>query len=427
MGSSAAVHLALAGAKNICVVEKDPQYTFASSALSASGLRQQFSLKENILMSMYGTHFLQNPSLLEVDGVVPDYQFFQNGYLMLSKAGGEHVLRNSHEEQHRNGATWMQLLDQAELKKRFPWLVVHDTENPEDSIVLGSSSSKNEGYFDPWALMTAMKRKAINLGVQYVHGEVVGGAMTHCASSGGGYTIDSVDVRLAGDGSLSGDVASLKADKFVNAAGPWAAKLLGSIAGGAAVAPVPVEARRRVVYVVDCQPPVGAGLFIPPRSTPLAVDPAGIWFRPEGHSPGCTQFITGVSPPEDQDPACHSEDALQLRHTDYSLFEEHLWPSLAARVPAFEYLKVKSAWAGFYEYNTLDQNAIIGYHADIDNLVLCNGFSGHGVQQSPAAGRAVSELVLEGTSRSIDLSRFGHDRVVSSPPRPVFESDVAIV
>lgn len=429
MGSSAAVHLALAGAKNICVVEKDPSYRFASSSLSASGLRQQFSLKENIQMSIYGANFLQNPSLLAVNDDVPDYQFFQNGYLMLSQAHGQQVLQESYQEQQRSGATWTQLLNQQELQTRFPWLNVHDMENSASDVVLGSTSRSNEGYFDPWSLVSAMKRKAVSLGVDYIHGNVLGGKFTGDGPTPTTYNIDSVDVELKGG--VGGSVVTLKADKFVNAAGPWASKLVESLSGGnaagAAVAHVPVEARKRVVFVVDCQPPKSSNLLVPPRATPLTVDPSGIWFRPEGQSPNCSQFIMGVSPPADKDPECHSDAALTLQEDDYSLFNDHVWPCLASRVPAFEYLKIKSAWAGFYEYNTLDQNAIIGYHSELSNLVLCNGFSGHGVQQAPAAGRAVSELILEGKSTSIDLSRFGFDRIVSAPQRPILESEVAIV
>ena len=84
--------------------------------------------------------------------------------------------------------------------------------------------------------------------------------------------------------------------------------------------------------------------------------------------------------------------------------------------------QVQSAWAGYYEYNTLDQNAIIGAHPVITNFILANGFSGHGVQQAPAAGRAVSEVILDGRTHSIDLSEFGFERIVEN--RPLVERNV---
>ena len=96
---------------------------------------------------------------------------------------------------------------------------------------------------------------------------------------------------------------------------------------------------------------------------------------------------------------------------DYSLFEEVVWPMLAHRVPAMEELKLQRAWAGHYDYNTLDQNAVIGAHPEISNLIFANGFSGHGLQQSPAAGRAVAELIVHGKFVSLDLTLFGYQRV----------------
>jgi len=93
-------------------------------------------------------------------------------------------------------------------------------------------------------------------------------------------------------------------------------------------------------------------------------------------------------------------------------------------VPAFQAIKLKSWWAGLYEYSTLDQNAFIGAMPGLPNLLICNGFSGHGLQQSPAAGRAVSELVLDGKYTSLDLSIFGCERLLTSPPTQVLERNI---
>ncbi len=80
------------------------------------------------------------------------------------------------------------------------------------------------------------------------------------------------------------------------------------------------------------------------------------------------------------------------------------------------FLQLQSAWAGYYDYNTLDQNAIIGRHPVLHNLLFANGFSGHGIQQSPAVGRAVSELIIDNKSHSIDISGFSFDRIVKGQP-----------
>jgi glycine/D-amino acid oxidase-like deaminating enzyme len=138
---------------------------------------------------------------------------------------------------------------------------------------------------------------------------------------------------------------------------------------------------------------------------PLVIDPSGVYFRPEGSG-----WLCGVAPPEEADPPC--ED-FEVQH---ALFDELLWPVLAARVPGFEALRVQRAWAGHYDVNGLDHNMILGTHPDIDNLLFANGFSGHGLQHSPAVGRALSELVVHGEFRSLDLSRLGWARVLRGEP-----------
>ena len=156
---------------------------------------------------------------------------------------------------------------------------------------------------------------------------------------------------------------------------------------------LPVRARRRTVFVLDCPDP--------PPDCPLVIDTSGAWFRPEGR-----HFIAGCPPRPGED-----LDDLPLE-PDHTLFEDVLWPALAERVPAFERLRVTGAWAGYYEYNTVDQNGIVGRHPEITNLYFGNGFSGHGIQQAPAVGRGLAELILHGGYRTLDLSALGFERLV---------------
>lgn len=173
--------------------------------------------------------------------------------------------------------------------------------------------------------------------------------------------------------------------------------------------PFPVSARKRCVFVIKPQS-IPEGL----SQAGLTVDTSGVYFRPEG----ATQFICGTCPPSLEDPDVDYDDF----EVDHSIFENYIWPALAARVPAFEAIKVVASWAGHYAYNTMDQNAILGAHPEVDNFYFANGFSGHGMQQSPAVGRGMSELILEGKYTTLDLSPLGYDRILNE--RPLFEKNI---
>ncbi len=164
---------------------------------------------------------------------------------------------------------------------------------------------------------------------------------------------------------------------------------------------LPVFARRRTVYVISC--PTALQPF------PLLIDPTGFWIRPEAAG-----FIAGFSPADDGDD--------QPLEPDYAAFEDHLWPALAHRIPAFEEARLERAWAGYFEMNTFDHNAILGPHPQLDNFLFMNGFSGHGMQQAPIIGRAIAELILHGRFDTLDLSELLYSRIPEN--RPLREANV---
>ncbi len=358
----------------VTVVERDPTYATSSTALSVASIRQQFSTPENIRMSLFGAEFFRSAGqYLAVDGEAPDIAFRESGYLFLATEESLPILESNHHTQLDCGAA-VALLTPAELRMRFPWLAV-------DDLAAGSLGLANEGWLDSYALLQAFKQKAISLGVRYLRDEVVG--------------LERQGNRLVAAELASGD--RLEFGLAVNAAGPRANRL-AAMAG----LDLPVRARKRIVHVIDCPQPIA--------DCPLVIDPTGLYFRPEGRN-----FLSGISPAPDQDPDQDPDsDDLELA-TD--LFAT-IWPLLARRVPAFETLKLVRAWAGHYAYNTLDQNAILGPHPEVENLYFTNGFSGHGLQQSPAVGRAMSELITFGSYRTLDLSRFGYGRIIENKPVP---------
>lgn len=354
----------------VIVVEKDPTYADAATSRSAGGIRQQFSTPENIALSRFALETIRG--LKARFGADADVAFREQGYLMLASDHGAALLAENVALQCSMGAD-IALLDAAELAARFPWLAA-------EGVAGGGFGQSGEGWFDPLGLATLFRKTAVAAGAAVVYDEVTG--------------IDVVGGRVAAV-SLAGG-GRIACRSLVNAAGAWAGEL-AALAG----VRLPVEPRKRFVYVVDCREPPEAL-----RQAPLTVDPGGVWFRPEGRV-----FLCGKSPAENEEPAVGDLD-----HIDHAFFEQEVWPALAARVPAFESLKVVSAWAGYYDYNTLDQNAVIGAHPEIANLFLATGFSGHGAQQAAAAGRAVAELIVHGAFRTIDVGRLGYARIVDHAP-----------
>lgn len=156
------------------------------------------------------------------------------------------------------------------------------------------------------------------------------------------------------------------------------------------------------MYVFETQ-----GVNYPGLNTPLTIDPSNVYFRRDGLG---GNFLAGRSPSATQEPKCDNLDV------DYNFFDEEVWPTLAKRVPAFESIKVKNAWSGYYEYNTFDENGIIGPHPYYNNLYIATGFSGHGIQQTPAVGRAIAELIIDGEFKTIDLTRLCFDRIIVDEP-----------
>ncbi|XP_069750533.1 FAD-dependent oxidoreductase domain-containing protein 1 [Narcine bancroftii] len=374
------------------VVERDPTYSRASTVLSVGGIRQQFSLPENIHLSMQSAHFLRNiqEHLNVVNEDPVDIHFNPSGYLFLSGKEQSDILAENYRIQRNEGAA-VSLLTSQQLQKKFPWM---NTEG----IVLASYGLENEGWFDPWLLLNAFRRKAISMGVYQCFGEVVG--FQHStremeAEDGSSVSLKRIHhVIVQMPNSL--EYQPIKCALLVNASGAWSTKVAEMIGigngpeGTLEGTKLPVEPRKRYVYVFHC--PGGPGL-----DCPLFIDYNGVYFRREGFG---GNYLGGLSPSEGEEP-----DPSNLE-VNYEYFNEEVWPKLAQRVPAFQSLKLKSAWAGYYDYNIFDQNAVIGAHPLVTNMFFATGFSGHGLQQSPAVGRAVAELILDGKFKTLDLSAF---------------------
>lgn len=371
VGSAAAYFLsAHAGFQgSVLVLEPDPTYTWCATTRSLASIRQQFSTPGNIRMSQFATDFIcRIGEHLSVHGIAPDVGFREAGYLFLAGAQGLATLQSNHAVQRTCGVD-VALLAPDDLARRFPWLRV-------DDLAGASLGLSGEGWLDAHSLMQALRRKARAQGVVYRTARAV--ALQHCGAA-------VTAVQLADGGRVS-------CGNVINAAGTGAAALARS-----AGIVLPVQSRKRCVFPFHSPEPA-------PRC-PLVIDTGGVYFRPEG-----TGFLCGVALPEDQDPECFD---FEVQH---ELFDDVIWPALAHRVPGFEAARVGKPWAGHYDVNTLDHNLILGAHPALDNLLFANGFSGHGLQQSPAVGRALAELVVARRFETLDLSEFGWQRVLDGRP-----------
>lgn len=359
---------------SVLVVERDPSYEFASTSHTNSCIRQQFSAPLNIRISQFAADFVKNArELMGGDEDIPEIHIQSYGYMYL--ADNERfadVLRRNQKIQKDCGAA-TQLLTADEIKSRYPFYNV-------DDIVLGSINRVDEGYWEGSVMFDTWRRCARKRGVEYVSNEVV--AMTRSAD---GRRVESVTLK-------SGEV--IGCGQVVNASGPRAvltSRMLGI--------EIPVEPRKRYTWIFSAENPLDQEL-------PLTIDPSGVHVRENNHG---TYLCGGHA---DYDPAAEYTDFSM----DYALFENHIWPAIATRIPQFEAIKVTSEWAGHYAYNTFDHNAIMGPHNEVENFIFLNGFSGHGLQQSPAMGRGTSEWLTYGEYRTLDMRQFHYDRIVNKQP-----------
>lgn len=354
----------------VVVIERDPTYEHAASARSNAGVRVLFSQEENLRMSQYGHEVYGGfADLMAVDGVPQPLSFWRQGYLFIAtEADHAADMAANHGLQTAMGAE-ADLIDAAELKRRFPSLYVDD--------VKSAVHAPKDGWIDPYGALTGVKRKNRALGVEYLEDVVVG--------------LDSTDGKMTAARLESG--GSIQAKWFVNTCGAWAREITRLAGFEIPVAPLP-----RNTFYFECHDEI--------EPMPLTIDARGGSFKPEGKG-----FVTGYT---------HFEWAGDFDWTVHEeRFEQENWPLISHRVPAFQSVKLVSSWACHYALNEWDGNALLGaWPGQPENFLISTGYSGHGLQQAPAAGRALSELILDGGFQTLDLSRFAASRVAEGRKEP---------
>ncbi len=353
---------------SVLVVERDPTYEFASTSHTNSCMRQQFTAAINIQISQFAADFVKNmQSYYGGDERVPNLPVQSYGYMYLAEdeafAGN---LSEAQKIQEALGAG-TQHMTADQIKAAYPFYNM-------DDIVAGNHNLIDEGYFDGGTVFDWWKKSARERGVAYISNEVTAMTLNEDGTSVVSVTLGSGEVIGCGTA--------------VNASGPRA-KLTAAMVG----IDLPVEPRKRYTFIFDAASPLD-------RDLPLTIDPSGVHMRSDG-----LYYLAGC-PPDDDGPVAFDDF-----EADHSIWEEKVWPVLAHRVPAFEAIKLTNMWVGHYAYNAFDQNAIVGKHTKVANFIFANGFSGHGLQQSPAIGRGVAELIATGDYQTLDLSPFGYDRI----------------
>ncbi|MEZ8006111.1 MAG: FAD-binding oxidoreductase [Amylibacter sp.] len=358
---------------SILVIEKDPTYKFSSTAHTNSCIRQQFSTEINVKISQFGADFIKNfREYMGGDERVPIVPFQSFGYMYLAdNLEFAETLQQAQIIQKKSGAGTKYMLAD-EIKRDYPFYML-------DDIIGGNHNLIDEGYFDGNTLFDWWKRSARERGAEYITNEAVS-----MQKNIKGNSVKTITLK-------SGEVISV--GQVVNASGPRA-RFTAQMAG----IEIPVEPRKRYTFVFDAEHTLNCDL-------PLTIDPTGIHMRSEG-----TYYLAGCAP--DLDLAVDYNDFIE----DHFIWQEKVWPIIANRIPQFESIKLINSWAGHYAFNTLDQNAIIGAHTEVENFMFVNGFSGHGFQQSPAMGRGLSELITYGEYRSLDLSPFSYARIENNEP-----------
>ena len=368
---------------SVAIIERDPTFAKAATSLSASSIRHQFSNSVNVQIGQFGSQFLRE--FTEEYASMEDFNdlnFEENGYLFLAETDEQaQILRENHDVQISCGADVV-LWDADELEQSFPHLNV-------SNLQLASYGRSGEGWFSNTGLMNNFRVLARNRGAHYVIGEVVGVERDR-------NTI--VGVKL-------GNGHRINCSVLVNAAGTRS-PTIAALAGLS----IPVEPRKRSIFVFHCSNSPQGSAAVNHGRLPLMIDSSGIFCRPEG---SC--FMTGRTPESDL-PV--EPDDFEPRYEEF----ETIWMRLAYRSKYFEAIKLVNSWAGHYDYNSFDQNAIIGPHSEVGNFIFASGFTGHGLQQSPAVGRAIAELITFGNYQTLDLSELGHDRIMRG--RPLLERAV---
>jgi len=361
MGTSVAWHLARLGITDVVLVEREAVLGAGSTGRNAGGVRHQFSHEANVRLSIESIQLLERFK----DAVGADIDFWQDGYLfLLSRREDVDAFSRGIEVQRRLGVH-VDVLTADEAARLAPGLRVDG--------VLSATFCARDGIADPSGVTLGFASAARRLGVDILRRAEVTG-------------IDVDGGRVTGVRTSSGRIA---APVVVDAAGPWAGRV-GAMAG----CDLPVSPLRRHIFIAA--PPTSAGWGRgAPDSRIMVIDfETTFYFHREGAG-----VLFGMGEKDEQ---------FGFDTTVQWDLLERVVPVAERRLPALADASISQAWAGLYEM-TPDAMPLIGAAPGVDGLFVIAGFSGHGFQHSPAAGRILAD-VIAGRDPGFDLLPFAPGR-----------------
>jgi sarcosine oxidase subunit beta len=363
-GASLAFHLARRGA-SVLVVER------STVAAGATGRSSGFVRAHYDLVAESAIAWASLPWFREWAERVGygDPGFVQTGFLQLVGPAYADALRGNVANQRSIGIE-TEVVSPADARRLAPAMTIADDEL--------AAYEPGSGYADPTATAAGFLAAARAAGARYLAGTAVTGITT----AGG---------RVTGVETSRGP---LGATVVVDAAGAWAGRLAAMVG-----LEIPISTWRHDTAYLG----LGGGIASP---FPIVIDhPNEAYFRPEGRE----LMLVGL---EDANEIGGSPD----RPTGEAApsFPERVAERITRRLPAMQDGTFHSAHSG-QDGITPDQRAILGPAGPEGFILLC-GFSGTGFKTAPAIGLAMSELILDGAARTIDIAPFSPTRFSAGRP-----------
>lgn len=361
VGASVAYHLTDRGAKDILLLEKEPVTGLGSTGKATGGVRAQFETDINIKLSLYSLGVFNEFD--EMTGGKCGYE--PRGYLFVATDDRQlDFLISSGKRQRELGYDGVELVDTRTISEMVGGLNCTD--------IVGGSYGPRDGFIDPVGVLNGFLGKAKEKGAEVENGVDV-------------LSIETKDGKVTGVKTGNGD---MECEKVVLCAGAWA-KRLASTAG----IDLPVEPLKRQIIWAKSKTEL-------PGDLPMVIDLSnGFHFRPAKNS---REELLFAYPDKDETPSFSTDFEEDFIGKVYEK-ARHRAPFLCDTSVVREKCR-----AGLYE-NSPDHHAILG-GCDIEGLYFANGFSGHGVMHSPATGRALAEIMLDGQASFLDVSCLGLDR-----------------